>query len=185
MHLQLERELYHCSYSSRYLSLMSVTSPYDTCCTCGSKADPGSSLRRCSRCKLALYCVRPSVILPFPSFISRLQGTGCQNASWKLHKRICKPREITFSNPTEELAGVRLLGGFNRPFYPSKTTVPPNHPVWTTGTVSPLSQIVGIPLLIHRELEEQPLETPNVADKDNQAVTYLMIDPESGYASAR
>ena len=89
------------------------------------------------------------------------------------------------SQPSTELAGVRLLGGFNRPFYPKAIHVPSRHPVWTTGAVSPISQIVGVPLLIHREMTEQPLSTPNTAEKDNQAVTFLMIDPVTGFAAPR
>ncbi len=80
---------------------------------------------------------------------------------------------------------MRLLGGYNRPFYPRETVVPPSHPVWSIGAISPISQIVGVPLLIHRELEEQRLTDPPNGDKDNQAVTYLMIDPETGFAPKR
>ena len=77
---------------------------------------------------------------------------------------------------------MRLLGGYNRPFYPRETVVASSHPVWTSGAISPVSQIVGVPLLIHRELEEQPWTDPPNGHKDNQAVTYLMIDPEIGFA---
>ena len=89
------------------------------------------------------------------------------------------------TQPADAVAGVRLLGGFNRPFFPKGTTVPPEHAVWTTGAISPISQIVGVPLLIHRELQEEPLSKPNDGLKDNQAVTFLMISPESGFAPAR
>lgn len=57
--------------------------------------------------------------------------------------------------------------------------------MWTTGTISPVSQIVGVPLLIHREAQELSLDEPNDENKDNQAVTYLMIDLESGFAPPR
>ncbi len=53
------------------------------------------------------------------------------------------------------------------------------------GATSPISQIVGVPLLIYRETHEFPLDEPKDASKDNQAVTYLMIDPESGFAPPR
>ncbi len=80
---------------------------------------------------------------------------------------------------------MRLLGGHNRPFDPKETIVAPDHLVWKSGNISPLSQVVGVPILIHRETEEQPLETPNDCDLDNQAVTYMMIDPDSGFAPSR
>ncbi|KAI0086479.1 hypothetical protein BDY19DRAFT_960091 [Irpex rosettiformis] len=149
---------------------MSVVSQFDTCSKCGSVAEDGVPLQRCSRCKLALYCDKK-----------------CQTTAWKGHKRVCKalPPSLKLSNPEESVKATRLLGGYNRPFYPRDTVVPPSHPVWTTGAISPISQIVGVPLLIHREVEEQSLSDPSKGDKDNQAVTYLMIDPETGLAPAR
>lgn len=107
--------------------------------------------------------------------------------SWELHKKVCKaPRStLQLSEPPSALDGVRLHGGINRPFYPSAITVPLEHPVWTMRAISPVSQIVGVPLLIHRELQETPLTVPNDANLDNQAVTYLMISPETGLAAPR
>lgn len=81
-----------------------------------------------------------------------------------------------------------MPGGRGVTFNPSARTVPPEHPVWNAwrhGGVSPVSQLIGVPLLIHREHEELPLDTPNIAEKDNQSVTYLMIDPETGFAAPR
>lgn len=57
-------------------------------------------------------------------------------------------------------------------------TIGPTHPIRTTGVVSPVSQRIGFPVIIHRHL-------PNGgygAEHDCQIATYLMIDPVSGYA---
>ncbi|KAI0702302.1 hypothetical protein BC835DRAFT_1411127 [Cytidiella melzeri] len=150
---------------------MSTAQQFDVCSKCGTAPQDGAQLQRCSRCKLTFYC-----------------GADCQNTAWKTHKRVCKaPPACTLklTEPGSAVKATRLLGGHNRPFYPVATIVPASHPVWTTGAISPLSQIVGLPLLIHRELEEVPVNVRNDADKDNQAVTYLMIDPETGYAPPR
>ncbi|KAK1221781.1 hypothetical protein PQX77_015399 [Marasmius sp. AFHP31] len=150
---------------------MSTLSRFDTCCICNSTASEATGqLQRCSRCKVAYYC-----------------GQACQKRSWRLHKKICKdpPADLRFSEPSEGIPGVRLLGGFNWPFRPEAKVIPPSHPVWTKGSVSPISQIVGVPVLIYRELVELELGFPNDPNRDNQAVTFLMINPQSGFASLR
>ncbi|KAL0071139.1 hypothetical protein AAF712_001698 [Marasmius tenuissimus] len=149
---------------------MSTLSRFDTCCICNRTASEATGqLQRCSRCKAAYYC-----------------GQACQKRSWKSHKKICKDSpDLRFSEPSEGIPGVRLLGGFNSPFWPEAKVISPNHPVWTKGSVSPVSQIVGVPLLIYRELEELELESPNDPNRDNQAATFLMIDPQTGFASPR
>ncbi|KDQ12018.1 hypothetical protein BOTBODRAFT_34876 [Botryobasidium botryosum FD-172 SS1] len=43
------------------------------------------------------------------------------------------------------------------------------------GVVSPVSRLIGVPLVIIRHAQES-------SQHDNQAATYLMIDPESGLA---
>ncbi len=113
---------------------------------------------------------------------------ACQKEAWKTHKRVCKPAPVDLlsaSPPREPIAGVRVLGGNNRPFYPERTTVGSDHPVWTLGSISPVSQVVDVPILIHREREETDLAAPNDADLDNQSVTYLMIEPVRGFAPPR
>ena len=42
-----------------------------------------------------------------------------------------------------------------------------------------------MPILIHRERAELPLGEENIANLDNQAVTYFMVDPETGLAPTR
>jgi len=128
-------------------------------------------MQRCSQCKFCFYC-----------------SQTCQKEAWKKHKGVCKPAPVDLLSappPREPIAGVRILGGDNRPFYPKPTTVGPDHPVWTLGSISPVSQIVGVPILIYREREETDLATPNDADLDNQSVTYLMIEPVRGFAPPR
>ncbi|KAL0572396.1 hypothetical protein V5O48_009556 [Marasmius crinis-equi] len=149
---------------------MSQTTRFDTCCRCNR---PSPQLQRCSKCKITFYC-----------------GSACQTAAWKSHKKICRdpPASLSFSPPAspEGIQGIRLIGGYNAPFLPDKPKlVPADHPVWTRGSVAPISQIVGVPLLIWRELEELGLDVRNDPNRDNQAVTFLMIDPESGFAPAR
>ncbi|KAL0571133.1 hypothetical protein V5O48_010825 [Marasmius crinis-equi] len=147
---------------------MSRITPFDTCNRCNRDSP---QLQRCSKCKIAFYC-----------------SATCQAAAWKSHKRICKdpPVSLTLTSPSSDIQGVRLIGGYNAPFFPDKPKpVPRDHPVWTASAVSPISQIVGVPLLIHRESSEMGLEESNDPDRDNQAVTFLMIEPMSGFAPAR
>ncbi|KAI0790987.1 hypothetical protein C8Q75DRAFT_758806 [Abortiporus biennis] len=139
----------------------------DTCTFCEKDT---ANLRRCSRCFIALYC-----------------DERCQREGWRTHKSICRPPTgaIPALPPTEAVQGVRLLGGYNGPFRPEVVMVNPDHPVWKTGTVSLVSQLIGVPLLIHREMKELPLGWPNDENKDNQSVTYLMIEPVRGFAPHR
>ncbi|KAL4253802.1 MYND-type zinc finger protein samB [Abortiporus biennis] len=110
----------------------------DTCTFC----EKDTALRRCSRCFIALYC-----------------DERCQREGWRTHKSICRPpaQMIPALPPPDDVQGIRLLGGYNGPFRPEVVTVNPDYPVWKTGTVSPVSQLIGVPLLIHREVKELPL----------------------------
>jgi hypothetical protein len=56
------------------------------------------------------------------------------------------------------------------------------HPIHTQGIVCPVSAKVGLPIVIYRHLRENPLSMRRDAGLDNQQATYLMIDPESGFA---
>ncbi|KAJ7170913.1 hypothetical protein C8R43DRAFT_981575 [Mycena crocata] len=56
------------------------------------------------------------------------------------------------------------------------------HPIHTRGVVCPVSAKVGLPLVMYRHLQTNPLSMGRDADLDNQRATYLMIDPQSGYA---
>ncbi|KAI0042335.1 hypothetical protein FA95DRAFT_1637343 [Auriscalpium vulgare] len=138
----------------------------ETCWHCDNNT-PG--LQRCTRCRLALYC-----------------NAACQKAAWKTHKSACTANAISSTPPSASVKAVRLKGGFNRPFFPEQLDVPPDHPIWGDATsVSPVSQLVGVPIKIWREAHELPLDHENDANRDNQSVTYLMIRPEVGFATAR
>ena len=118
------------------------------------------------------------------------QSETCQNDAWKVHKRICKaqPESVKMTPPTGPVQGIYMRGGRNVNFDSAIVTVEPGHPVWDAwkhGGVSAISQILGCPLLIHREEAERPLDVLNIAEKDNQAVTYMMINPDTGFASPR
>ena len=59
----------------------------------------------------------------------------------------------------------------------SSTTIPADHPVFWEP-IPPLASGLNIPIAIHRE----GTKSTKCADLDNQTVTYLNIELESGYA---
>lgn len=98
---------------------------------------------------------------------------------------------------------VRLIGG--NPFDPEDLTVGSSHSIWTEGSVGPVSETVGLPILIYRETRAHPSSLGYRPDLDNQvssstasetflmreaslnklckqSVTFMMIRPDSGYA---
>ncbi|KAI0065252.1 hypothetical protein BV25DRAFT_154403 [Artomyces pyxidatus] len=143
----------------------------ETCTHC-TRNPP--DLKRCTRCRLARYCYN-------------IQGPNCQNAAWSVHKRVCRPppSDLPTTPPSARVDGVRLLARHNTPFLPEAVTVSPEHVVWTTGHTSPISQLIGVPLLFHRELREWDVDAGNDPARDNQSVTYMMITPEIGFAPPR
>lgn len=93
--------------------------------------------------------------------------------------------------PTDPVVAVDLLGGWNSPFNARPSTVPSNHEMFGTGPragkVSPISAVVGVPILIWRHDPTNSLNYishPNRERLDNQAVTFLMINPYTGWAPA-
>ena len=48
---------------------------YDVCEVC-AKGFKDSDLRRCTRCRVTVYC-----------------GSECQRKDWKVHKQMCQPCE--------------------------------------------------------------------------------------------
>ena len=52
------------------------------------------------------------------------------------------------------------------------------HPIFKNGDVCPVSEVVGLPLVIYRH---SPAGGSGPG-ADNQIATYLMVDPVSGYA---
>ena len=59
----------------------------------------------------------------------------------------------------------------------SATTIPADHPVFSKQ-VMPVPALIEVPLVVYR----LGTSSDNVADLDNQAATYLNIDPDSGFA---
>jgi len=95
-----------------------------------------------------------------------------------MHKLACRAPP-----PKGPVRGVRVRGG--SPFAADKLDVPPSHPVWTQGEQSKLSKVVGVPLLLYRELPERSLNEPGNPGLDNQSMTYLMIELDNGFAPPR
>jgi hypothetical protein len=58
----------------------------------------------------------------------------------------------------------------------------PSHPVFETGTISPVSRMLGMPVRVHRLDPRPSLSIPRTANLDNQHTTYIMIEPVSGFA---
>lgn len=58
--------------------------------------------------------------------------------------------------------------------------LPDTHRVFAEGAFSPISQLIGLPVRILRLDRRPSLSIPR--DYDNQLITYLMIDPVSGFA---
>ena len=61
----------------------------------------------------------------------------------------------------------------------------PDHPIWKYGVISPISQVISVPIYFWREDEELPLEATNIEKRDTQSVTYMMIKLEDGFAPVR
>lgn len=60
--------------------------------------------------------------------------------------------------------------------------VPSSHPILRHGVKSPVSVMIGIPLLIYRYDSQVGIDAISGSEYDNQRVTYLMIDDRSGFA---
>jgi hypothetical protein len=76
---------------------MSTLTPFDTCCKCGQGVLEGAQLQRCSRCKVAFYCVSQSchsLLLSSLKCICRAKNAKPQlgsliNVSARLSHRRC------------------------------------------------------------------------------------------------
>ncbi|KLO09175.1 hypothetical protein SCHPADRAFT_931318 [Schizopora paradoxa] len=156
------------------------------CKVCGKAATDDSPMKRCS-CKSedALYC-----------------GAECQNADWKKHKKTCRDlrkadatnraAEETATSPStvpSVVKAVDLTGGYNIPFHPIDVEISSNHEIFNgAGHLSPLSILVGQPILVYRHLRDDPYDYechPQREELDNLSVTHMMINPKSGFAPAR
>ncbi|KZV76650.1 hypothetical protein PENSPDRAFT_747529 [Peniophora sp. CONT] len=138
----------------------------DLCAHCNKGPPTRPELSRCSKCRLSMYC-----------------SPECQKAAWKQHKKVCSEAPTLKSTPPDApVAGVRVKGPI---FHPENVTVAPDHSVWTKGTVASISQLIGFPILIHRDEQEHGLDVANIESRDVQSITYLMIRPEIGLADMR
>lgn len=115
-----------------------------------------------------------------------MQSPACQKRSWKTHKRVCKPApELPSAPPPAAIPAVRLRGPI---FLSNAIEAEPTHAVWTAGEIAPVSQLVGIPLLVYRddyEVDWATNLTNRLPDRQNQSATYMMIKPEDGFAPPR
>ncbi|KAF8190350.1 hypothetical protein K438DRAFT_2018688 [Mycena galopus ATCC 62051] len=87
------------------------------------------------------------------------------------------------SSSTSTVRGIVILcdseirnGIFN------EVDVDATHPIHIQGVACPVSAQVGLPIVMYRHLKQDPLKMRPDARLDNQKATYLMIDPESGFA---
>ncbi|KII83211.1 hypothetical protein PLICRDRAFT_119711 [Plicaturopsis crispa FD-325 SS-3] len=121
---------------------------------------PLKDLFRCSRCTEALYC-----------------SSLCQKAHWGIHKpRCCFPI-------LSETWAVTVTCDEDRRGPPFRSTVVGSaHGIHTYGVPSPVSSLVSVPILVYRHIREGSLSMTTRKGLDNQIVTYLMIDPLTGFA---
>ncbi|KAJ7163742.1 hypothetical protein C8R46DRAFT_1101217 [Mycena filopes] len=127
-------------------------------CTMCGKTDDDQSFKSCSKCKNTPYC-----------------SQDCQKADWKSHK-------VTCSRPSVVRGIVLGCQSDSRNGIFNEIDLDATHPIHSQGTTCPLSAQVGLPIVIYRHLRENPLSMRHDAGLDNQRATYLMIDPESGFA---
>ncbi|KAI0042336.1 hypothetical protein FA95DRAFT_1610278 [Auriscalpium vulgare] len=143
-----------------------ITETTDTCWNCNENP---ADLQRCPCCRIALYC-----------------DTACKHSAWEKHKRVCIAVAMPSGLPAAAVSAVRLTGGYQRPFSPEELDVPPEHEIWGEDAhVSPVSQLVGVPIKIWREAPELSLNDKRIPGMDNQSVKELMIQPENGDAAKR
>lgn len=109
---------------------------------------------RCGRCRGAEYCT-----------------TACQAAAWPAHKVACTPLVVL---------GVRITDSIGTA---TAVALPLGHRVFSCGAPLPVGRVIGVPLLIMRELTVDPFSIPRSADLDCQPATYFMINAGSGFAA--
>jgi hypothetical protein len=54
--------------------------------------------------------------------------------------------------------------------------------IWKSGVRVPISDIFEVPLIVKRHLKEHPFDIDRDHGLDNQLITYLMINPATGFA---
>ncbi|KAJ7630429.1 hypothetical protein FB45DRAFT_915472 [Roridomyces roridus] len=127
----------------------------DSDCFQCSKKDDAATFQRCSRCKEAVYC-----------------SVDCQKAHWKAHKLSCIAEGV--------VRGMIMAcdSDSHSPNYLFRETdIDASHPIHTRGVICPVSVKAGLPIIIYRHLQQNPLTMGFNPGLDNQRATYLMIDP--------
>ncbi|KAG9015997.1 hypothetical protein FRB90_003888, partial [Tulasnella sp. 427] len=133
-------------------------------------------------------------------------GSKCQAQDWKAHKSLCKQRrsEAQFKDQnvssnassmspqpsgSDKVKAVHLKGGWNKPFNAEDAEIPNDHELFAvkglTKRISPISQLVGVPIIIWRIRKDNPMSHLYSQERehlDNSSVTWLMIDPWTGWA---
>lgn len=126
------------------------------------------------------------------------QSQACQKKDWSEHKKHCtktQKKDETTSNtdsdtPPNTIKAVLSLGGQNNPFNVEPTTIPLDHPLFTPGPRQQLSYVsclIDVPIIIWRHRTDDPMDhlTSDIRPSlDNSSITFLMIDPWSGWAPA-
>ncbi|KAG8945529.1 hypothetical protein FRC04_000732 [Tulasnella sp. 424] len=91
-----------------------------------------------------------------------------------------------------KVKAVRLNGGWNMPFNPDDVEIPSDHEMFAAEglaqRISPISMLVDVPIVIWRLRKDNPmshLTSLERAHLDNQSVTFLMINPWTGWAPAQ
>ncbi|THH18659.1 hypothetical protein EW146_g2376 [Bondarzewia mesenterica] len=146
------------------MSLSSV--PSRKCAKC-SKDESTANLSVCSGCKTTFYCVRHSTFSSGFGTIESLTGL------------IARPHRVDDSQEN----GITITCDGDRVGSPFRVVqIPDTHPIYYQSDVCPVSEVVGLPIMIYRHSKEDPLYMERTAAMDNQIATYLMIDVDSGFA---
>ena len=78
--------------------------------------------------------------------------------------------------------GIQILCDGERhgsPFNPVEITL--THQIYEYGDVCPVSEVIGLPIVMFRHSTEHPLNMRPTPRLDNQIATYLMIEVDSGF----
>lgn len=109
-----------------------------------------------------------------------LQSSECQTADWTSHKSECIPETVVgiviHCDGEKQNSQTGLF---------STIEIGRTHSIHSKGDVCPVSQIVRLPIIMFRHIQEDPLEMPRSEALDNQRATYLMINPVDGFAPPR
>ncbi|TFY71191.1 hypothetical protein EVG20_g1802 [Dentipellis fragilis] len=140
------------------------------CARCSILPKDSTPFSRCSRCKSVAYCSKE-----------------CQLAHWKTHKATCdEPAPVVPpAGPNEPVRGIVVACEGDRMqrsiFTPVQ--IPPSHDIYQLGSISPVSVLIGMPIIVWRHLRQSPFDIERSAALDNQIITYIMIEPDNGFAA--